>query len=240
MAGEKKTGCGVSALIAAAGMGTRMGAGVNKQFLLLEGVPILAYTLRAFDASDLVEEIIVVSREDEILTVSDLVKEFGIRKVKGIVPGGRTRQESVRLGLAHITGDRVLVHDGARPFVAPEQINAVAKALKNCPAAALGIPVRDTVKRVDAMGRIVETLEREGLYRIQTPQGFHTEQLKKLHEEAEKQGISVTDDCALAEDRGIPVTIVEGSAVNLKVTTPEDLQIGRVLLRLGDLENQTN
>lgn len=224
------TGAPASALIAAAGLGSRMGTGVNKQFIMLDDMPVLAHTLLAFDSASQIDEVIVVTQETEILTVSDLVKDFGIRKVKGIVPGGATRQESVRLGLSHVTCGKVLIHDGARPFVTPEQIDAVADQLESCDAAALGIPVKDTIKRVGVNGLICETLERDGLFQIQTPQGFRTEVIKKAHAQAALDEISVTDDCALAEYIGIPVRIVTGSAHNLKVTTPEDLVIAEALL----------
>ncbi len=219
-----------SALIAAAGNSTRMG-GNNKQFLIFEGMPVLAHTLLTFSAMPEITEVVIVTREDDILTVQDLVKEFSIPKVKAVIPGGDTRQESVFLGLRHVTNDRVLIHDGARPFVTQEEIRNLLDVLDSCPAAALGVPVKDTVKRITKDGLVAETLPRDELWQIQTPQGFVTSEILAAHEQAAKDGVLVTDDCALAEYIGIPVKIVTGSYRNIKITTPEDLPLAEAFSR---------
>ncbi len=216
-----------SALIAAAGNSTRMG-GNNKQLLVFEGMPVLVHTLLTFSTMPEIAEIVIVTRAKDILTVQELVKEFSIPKIKAIVPGGTTRQESVFRGLQHISNDRVLIHDGARPFVTQEEIRQLLKTLTTCPAATLGVPVKDTVKRVAANGLVTETLPREELWQIQTPQGFDTKEILAAHEKAAEHGILVTDDCALAEYIGIPVTIVPGSYRNIKITTPEDIPLAEV------------
>ena len=213
-----------SALIAAAGNSTRMG-GNNKQFLVFEGMPVLVHTLLTFSTIPEITEIVIVTREEDLQTVQNLVREFSISKIKKIIPGGATRQESVFRGLQHISNERVLIHDGARPFVTTEEILQLLDALNHCSAATLGVPVKDTVKRATKDGLIAETLPREELWQIQTPQGFVTKEILAAHEEAAAKGISVTDDCALAEYIGIPVKLVPGSYRNIKITTPEDIPL---------------
>ena len=213
-----------SALIAAAGNSTRMG-GNNKQFLTFHGKPVLAHTLLAFSSLPEITELVVVSRREDIPLTEKLVADFSIPKVKAIVPGGDTRQASVFAGLLHAKEDIVLIHDGARPFVEKVKIRELIEALDSCPAAALGVPVKDTIKRVAQNGLVTETLPREELWQIQTPQGFRTEEIIAAHRKAEEQNVSVTDDCALAEYIGIPVRIVPGSYRNIKITTPEDIPL---------------
>ncbi len=219
-----------SAVIAAAGNSSRMGKDTNKQLLFLSGMPILAHTLRAFDAAPEISEIIIVTRSEDLLTIKDLVKEFSIGKVKAIIPGGISRQESVYLGLCHVQEERVLIHDGARPLISAAEIKGVIEALDSCRAAALGVPVKDTIKQVTNTEMVASTLPRELLRQIQTPQGFYTEDILSAHQKATADGITVTDDCSLAEYIGIPVKIVPGSYQNLKVTTPEDLILAEALL----------
>lgn len=219
-----------AAVIAAAGSSARMGRGLNKQFCMLQGVPVLARTLQAFDAASAVAQVIVVTREPDISAVRELVREYGIQKVTEIAAGGDTRQSSVQRGLAFVRTEKVLIHDGARPFVTPAQIQAVAQALDTCDAAALGVPVKDTLKRIDSQGLILDTVPREDLVQIQTPQGFRTQVILRAHAQAAAQGLTVTDDCALAEYLGIPVRVAPGSSLNFKVTTPEDLELAQGLL----------
>ncbi|MBE5040374.1 2-C-methyl-D-erythritol 4-phosphate cytidylyltransferase [Ructibacterium gallinarum] len=227
---EKQDVLQASVIIAAAGTGSRMGAGVNKQFLMLGDMPVLAHTLFAFENAELISEIVISAKHDEIVTISHLIQDFDIRKVKAIVPGGETRQESVRLGLEHVTSKMVLVHDGARPFVEEEQILTAIRMLHKHQAVTLGVPVKDTIKRVDSHENVCETLERSGLFQIQTPQGFRTDVLRKAHQKALKEEFQATDDAALAEYIGVPVHVISGSVWNLKLTTPEDLVMGRAIL----------
>lgn len=219
----------VSVVIAAAGMSSRMN-GINKQFLLLEGIPVLARTLSVFDSINEIDEIIIVVQESEILVVSDLVKDFNIKKIKAIVPGGITRQQSVLNGLDHVTSQKVLIHDGARPFVSQNEILNVISALDTNDAAAVGVKAKDTIKRINRNNMIIETLNRDELIQIQTPQGFKTDIILSAHKKAVTEGVEVTDDCALAELRGINVKILYGSYNNIKITTPEDVVIARGIL----------
>ena len=223
----------VSAVIAAAGSGSRMKSSVNKQFLLLDGIPVLAHTLKVFQNAEIIDEIVIVASEKELLSIGELVDKYNITKVKSITKGGATRQESVKCGLEKISGSRVLIHDGARPFVTEKQIEEVAQRLLYCSAAAVGVKVKDTIKRVNKDNVIVETLDREELVQIQTPQGFVSNVIIDAHNRAEKEGILVTDDCALAEYMGIDVYVVEGSSRNIKITVPEDLEIGEAFLKGG-------
>lgn len=223
----------VSAVIAAAGSGSRMKSSVNKQFLLLDGIPVLAHTLKVFQDAEIIDEIVIVASEKELLSIEELVDKYNITKVKEITKGGATRQESVKCGLEKISGSRVLIHDGARPFVTKKQIEEVAKKLLCCSAAAVGVKVKDTIKRVNKDNVIVETLDREELVQIQTPQGFVSDIIIDAHNRAEKEGVLVTDDCALAEYMGIDVYVVEGSSRNIKITVPEDLEIGEAFLKGG-------
>ncbi len=222
---------GVSVIIAAAGMSRRMGEGINKQFLMLGDMPVLVRTLLQFVAHEQVREVIVVTQEGALLSVRDLIKEYNIPKVKAIVPGGETRQDSVRMGLEHVTESIVLIHDGARPLISRDEIDRVIGALKTRQGAAVGVPVKDTIKRVNDQGIIIETPERKDLVQIQTPQGFHTAVIYEAHHRAKELGLSVTDDCALAEHMGIDVQVVMGSYRNIKITTPEDIAVGLGLLR---------
>lgn len=221
-----------SAVIAAAGSGTRMGEGVNKQFLMLGDVPVLGRTLNAFEEADTVDEIIVVTREDCILPVSRLVRSMGFTKVCGIVRGSGTRQQSVAEGLRHISDECefVAVHDGARPLVSPEDIERVCRAAYEDGAAAIGVRVKDTLKLVDKAGFIQRTADRSQLWAVQTPQVFSLSMYRAALADAVLAGTDYTDDCQLVERRGGRVRMVEGSYRNIKITTPEDVAYARLLL----------
>ncbi len=225
-----------SAIIAAAGSGTRMKSDISKQFISVGGIPVIVRTLSAFDAADEIDEVIVVTKPEDIPTILDMTKKYNIKKVVSVICGGETRQASVRLGLEEIKGELVLIHDGARPFVTPEQINFVAKALYDTDAAALGIPVKDTLKEATDDGFIAGTHDRTSLYSIQTPQGFKTDILRLAHNRAEANHLSVTDDCALCENMGVKIKIIEGSSSNIKITTPDDLILAEGIIkgRQGD------
>lgn len=227
-----------SAIIAAAGSGTRMNCKASKQFIMLGSMPVLARTLFAFEGASEIDEVIIVTRKDDITAVWDLVNKYEIKKVTDVIIGGSTRQESVMSALDCVKGDKVLIHDGARPFVTPEQINSVVHALTDCNAAALGVPVKDTLKRADANGYITETCDRTALFSIQTPQGFRTELIKKAHKCAKESGTEVTDDCALCENLGVEVKIIQGSASNIKITTPDDLDVAQGLLKNTERERK--
>ncbi len=222
-----------SAIIAAAGSGTRMKSDISKQFISVGGMPVIVRTLSAFDAADEIDEVIIVTKAEDIATILDMVKEYNIKKVVSVICGGETRQASVKLGLEEINGDLVLIHDGARPFVTPDQINWVALALYEADAAALGTPVKDTLKEATPDGFIAGTHDRSSLYSIQTPQGFKADTLRFAHKTAGINNVSVTDDCALCENIGIKIKIIEGSSSNIKITTPDDLSVAEGIIKGG-------
>ena len=218
--------CG--AVIVAAGSATRMG-GIDKVMAPLGGEPMIARTVRAFQNCDAISEIVIVTREDLILTITGLCKDMP--KVTAMVAGGKCRQESVHLGLNALS-DKVklaAVHDGARPLVTWQVIDRVVRAANTYGAAAPAIPVKDTIKVVE--GRVVKnTPDRSSLFAVQTPQVFDFDLLRGALRKAELDGAAVTDDCSAVERMGMAVKIVEGDERNLKVTTPLDLKIAELLL----------
>ena len=224
-----------SAIIAAAGNGTRMKSNVSKQFIKLGELSVLERTISVFEATPEIDEIIIATRESDMEEVGQTVRDMNAKKVSTVICGGDTRQETIYKALQYVSGEYVLIHDGARPFVTEEQIGNVAKALLENDGAALGIPVTDTLKSVEN-GYIKGTVDRAALVSILTPQGFKTEVIKKAHKEATEKGLSVTDDCALCEIMGISIKVVEGSSANIKITTPEDLAIGESILRKRGLK----
>ncbi len=224
------------AIIAAAGSGSRMKSDTSKQFIELNGIPVLIRTLLAFDRADKIDGVIIVTRKNDINAVKDMVKAYNIKKVLTVAVGGDTRQESVSNALALTDSEYVLIHDGARPFITPEQINSVVLALSENDAAALGKPITDTLK-IAENGFISGTQERSALYGIQTPQGFKTTVIKAAHKAAKENGLSVTDDCALCESMGIKIKIIEGSSSNIKITTPDDLPLACGILNSLEVSN---
>lgn len=220
----------VSAVIVAGGQGKRMGAAVNKVFLQLDGKEVLAHTVTAFEQNPEVSEIIVVLQKCDQARMTALVSQCGFSKVLAIVEGGRSRQESVYKGLQAAHGELVLIHDGARALVGQQSIRQVIMDCRAHKAAAVGVPCKDTLKQVTTDGFIEKTLDRDQIYQIQTPQAFYLEDILEYHQKALAEGTEVTDDCALAELYGGRVFITRGSYENLKLTTPEDLEIARRIL----------
>lgn len=215
----------ISAVIVAAGKGTRMGADKNKVFLTLMGRTILEHTVDVFEKAPIIDEIIVVTND----TGECSVLLSGYKKVAGIVCGGGTRQESVKNGLMAASGDIAVIHDGARALIKEEEIILAIDAAKKYGAAAVGVKSKDTLKKADQNGFIIKTVDREYIYNIQTPQVFNMRDIRRMHEQAE--GNLFTDDCALAESFGTRIKIVEGSYDNIKITTPDDLEIAEKILR---------
>ena len=221
------------AIIPAAGTGSRMQAGGNKQYLLLAGRPILAHTLALFDAHPRIDRICIVVPDDEIdYCRAEIVNRYTFGKVSEIVAGGATRQDSVGNGL-HGCGaaadDLVIIHDGARPLLSAAELDALLDAAVASGAATLGVPVKDTIKRVHA-GVIVATPERSSLWQVQTPQAFRFWLLRAAHSQACADNFVATDDAMLVERLDHPVTMVAGSYRNIKITTPEDLAIAGAFL----------
>jgi 2-C-methyl-D-erythritol 4-phosphate cytidylyltransferase len=223
----------VTAIIPAAGEGARFGGAVRKQFVTLNGLPILSHTLRALAASDVLAEAIVVVPPGEEPLGRDAVHSAGVALKTEVVLGGRERQDSVYNGLqrARPDTDLVLIHDGVRPFVSREVVLAVVEAAVEWGAAVTAVPVTDTIKRVSNDGLVVETPSREHLWAIQTPQVFGYELLMRAHRAARHHGIVATDDAALVERLGERVKVVKGSYENLKITSEEDLPLAHLILR---------
>ena len=218
--------CG--AVIVAAGSASRMG-GIDKVMAQLGGEPMIARTARQFQNCDAISEIVIVTREDLILPISGLCKDMD--KVKAVVAGGSSRQESVSLGLNALS-DKVrlaAIHDGARPLITWQVIDRVVRAANTYGAAAPAVPVKDTIKVVE--GRVVKsTPDRSTLFAVQTPQVFDFDLLRGALAKAKTENAQVTDDCSAVERMGMSVKIVEGDERNLKVTTPMDLKIAELLL----------
>lgn len=219
----------ISAVIVAGGKGKRMGAGKNKVFLKLGGEEIIARTVRAFCESPRVDEIIVVTGAEDVQGISDMLKDC--EKLLAVTEGGKERQQSVFNGLLEATGDIVLIHDGARALITDTEIEKVIDDCIKYGAAAVGVPCKDTLKSADADGFIEGTVDRERTYMIQTPQAFETRTIRTLHKRAASDGLTVTDDCAIAEHYGVKVKITEGSYNNIKLTTPVDLAVGEMILK---------
>jgi 2-C-methyl-D-erythritol 4-phosphate cytidylyltransferase len=221
------------ALIVAAGSSSRFGGSVPKQFRELDGMPLLSRTIGQFEAASSITQIAVVVAEEHLLYVSKaIVDPFGFPKVIKIIPGGATRQESVRRGLSALplSTDFVAIHDGARPLTAPEDIDRVVATAQEERAAMLAIPTTDTIKRA-ADGYVLATLDRRALFLAQTPQVFQYDLIKAAHDEAAENGSDqATDDAALIEAKGFKVRIVEPSHPNPKVTTHHDLEVAEFML----------
>lgn len=227
-------------ILAAAGSGRRMGLGMNKAFLLLEGVPVIAHNLRQVSGVPEVERVIVVVRPDEVEEGTAIIKKYQHEYYPDLrwelTAGGNERQDSVANALDIIkeTEGYVAVHDGARPFATPDVFDRVFAAAKNSGAAVAGVPVKDTTKVVAASGKVLETLERSKLRAIQTPQIFRLSLLREAYEKLRKENLQVTDDAGAVELLGADVVVAEGSYTNNKITTPDDLVWARALLHRGE------
>lgn len=219
-------------IIPAAGQGKRMNAGENKQFLKLQSVPLIVHTLQLFEKDEACEAMIVVANKDEIMEMKQLFSKHGLSKVAAIVPGGRERQESVYAGLLEIKKAEsvVLVHDGARPFVRPEEIQQLVAEVGEAQGAVLATKVTDTIKKGSREQMVTETLAREELWAVQTPQAFSYKLLKKAHDAAKKNGFTGTDDAGLVEHIGGRIRLVPGDEENIKLTTPYDIGIAEMIL----------
>jgi 2-C-methyl-D-erythritol 4-phosphate cytidylyltransferase len=219
----------VTAVITAAGKGTRMNSNINKQYMEISGIPVLARTISAFEKCPEVDSIIIVINEEDITyCMHEIVEKFNFKKVASLVSGGAERQNSVYKGLCAINDNCniVLIHDGARPFVSGRNISDCINAAREFGACGIGVKSKDTIKISDNNGFVTSTPDRSTLWSIQTPQGFSYNVIKEAHEKAIQNSYTGTDDMVLVEKLGIPVKIVEGSYQNIKITTPEDLIIG--------------
>ncbi|MCK4353552.1 2-C-methyl-D-erythritol 4-phosphate cytidylyltransferase [candidate division WOR-3 bacterium] len=219
-----------SAIIVAGGESLRMKTPLPKPYIELQGKPIIVWTLTPFDELKVIDEIILVVHEKWIDYCKDIVKKFNFKKVKSIVKGGTARQDSVKEGLSLVNTDFVLIHDAVRPFITKTFINNLIKFGKEYGAVVPGIPVVDTIKEVKN-DFAHHTLQRGKIYKIQTPQVFKTDILKKAYGEAYNAGFYGTDSSMLVEKIGVKVRIVKGLKENIKITTQEDLVYAETLLR---------
>ncbi len=222
-----------AAIILAAGNSTRMGGNVNKQTQLLDGFPVLAHTLMAYQRCSLIEDIIVVARPKDFEEIYQIARTYRITKLRHIVAGGNTRQESAKKGFAKLDPKikYVAIADGARCLTTPEQIAKVALRAYRYEAASAGHLVSDSVKRADLHGMVKETVDRTNLWQVQTPQIFHTTLYAAALHSAEADGLEATDDNALIEHLGYRIKLVECGRENLKITTPEDLALAEAILQ---------
>jgi len=221
------------ALVPAAGRGLRMGGSVPKQFLALGGQPLILYSLRALQTSSIIDEIILAVPQNEMdYCLKEIVAKHHFTKVTKVVPGGRERQDSVRHALeaVHDDVDVVLIHDAVRPFLTERMVEEVVQSAREKGAAIIALPMKDTVKQVGADHVIERTVDRQSLWLAQTPQAFRRDWLLAAHRKAHAEGVRATDDAYLIEWAGHPVSVVEGSGENIKVTRPEDMVIGEAIL----------
>lgn len=223
------------ALIPAAGMGKRMGASINKQYLRLNGLPILAHTISVFERSALIDSIYLVIPADEIPYCREqIVEAGGFKKIAAIVAGGTERQHSVMNGLKAIRGtadddDVILIHDGVRPFLSEAMLHESITAAQEHDGALVAVPAKDTIKIV-ADGVVIDTPSRETLWQAQTPQSFRFGVIFAAHQAAEREGFIGTDDASLIERSGGKIRIVAGDYRNIKITTPEDLTLAEAFM----------
>lgn len=224
-----------AAIITAAGAGVRMGGDQAKQFMDLDGKPLLASTLERFEISPAIDGIVIVVPHDKVDYSRDqIVKKHHLVKVVKVVAGGKRRQDSVRLGLEATEGryPLVLIHDGVRPLVPPDLISRIVKAMNQYRAVIPALAARETIKEANGTGLVVKTLDRSSLWLVQTPQAFRYEDILEAHRRAvAEEWEEMTDDALLMERMGVPVNIIDGSEENIKITTPRDLELARFLIR---------
>jgi len=230
-----------AAIIPAGGSGRRMQSSLSKQYLLLNGIPVLVHTLKVFQYSPWVHDIFLVVPPGDIEFVNQtIVRKHGILKVRQVLPGGRERQDSVKNGL-DVVGDEydvVVIHDGVRPCISDDLLHFVIHEARRQGAVTLGIPVKDTVKVVDPDGTIQETVDRDRLWLTQTPQAFKRDVIKKAYHLACQDHFSGTDDAGLVERAGIHVKMIPGSYKNIKITTKDDLLMAEEFMQNGIIKHE--
>jgi len=226
----------VSAIIVASGKGIRMKGSMRKQYLDLSGRPVLAHSIMTFDSCGLVDEIfLVIPKEDVEYCQNKILSLLDLNNQINLVCGGAKRQDSVYNGLQAINKntDTVVIHDGVRPFIQPEEIEECILVSKKYGACILGTPASDTLKRVDKSDIIETTLSRENIWLAQTPQVFRFDLILKAHETARRDGYVGTDDASLVERLGEDVKIINGGRFNIKITKKEDLAIAKAMFDAG-------
>lgn len=227
---EKRVEPYCAAVVPAAGSAVRM-EGLDKIMAPMGERPVLVHTLKALEASELLQEIVVVTREDLLVPVSQMCRMWSLSKVTKIVVGGASRTESVLNGIREVSGkaELIAIHDGARPLVTVEEIDGAVRRAAACGAAAPAVPVKDTIK-VAENDRVEATPERRKLFAVQTPQVFEAGLIRGALGKALADGIELTDDCTAVERLGMPVQLTQGSYENIKITTPVDLALGEAIL----------
>lgn len=227
----------VSAILVAAGSSTRMGTGESKLFLPLLSVPVIARTLYALEQASLIHEVVIVTRTQDLRQMLAIIDRYQFQKVRAVLPGGETRQQSVGIGTAACPdSDYLAIHDGARPLIEPDIIDRCVQYAILHHASIVAVPMKDTVKIADKTGFVAATPDRSLLWSVQTPQVFEQSLYLAALEQAEQQGLTFTDDSQLAEQYGASVHICKGSYSNLKITTPEDLALAEQYLRERGVE----
>ena len=229
----------ITAIVLAAGSGSRMKSKTKKQFLEIKGKPVIWYSLFEFEKSRVDEIILVTGKEDIDYCKKEIVEKYNLKKIKNVVAGGSERYESVYNGLKEVTGNIVLIHDGARPLINNEIIERSIEGTIKSDACVVGVPVKDTIKRANKEGYIIDTPNRSELWITQTPQSFKTDLVKmaykKMKEELEKGNttLNITDDAMVVEEFTTnQVRFVQGDYKNIKVTTPEDIDIAELFIEL--------
>ncbi len=232
------------AIVPSAGLGKRFDSSKRKTYVKVHGIPLFIYTLKRLERERSIAEIIPVLRQEDIDKGYSLVREYNIRKVTRIAPGGKERQDSIYNALKIIEEEgtdfcrkcSVFIHDGVRPYIPEGMIGQLAEEMKGADGVIPGIPVKDTIKEIDSQGIVLSTLDREKVRAVQTPQFFSFKSIKKAYDKAYDDGIFATDDAALVERAGGRVKIIKGSPYNIKVTTPEDLQMVEYILKMEQNE----
>lgn len=213
----------VTAVILVAGNSTRFGQNRNKNFEEIKGKSILSYSLREFDKNQLVDDIIIAARKEELQKVQEIVEVEKVNKKVKIILGGNTRQESVYHCIKETNSEIVIIHDGARPAIKQKYINSCIESMDEFEGVTIGVKSKDTIKITDENNVVLNTTKRSNTWIVQTPQCFHREILLKMHEKYQNE--EMTDDCMLLEKNHYKVKILEGDYTNIKVTTYEDLGI---------------
>lgn len=226
----------IIAIVPSAGIGKRFSLSVKKTFTSLQGAPLIAHTLKRLCEEELITEVLpVISRED-IEKCSLMIREFGLRKVNRIAPGGNERQDSVFNALKLIEQETaakdsiILIHDGVRPFIPEGLIGRLIRELDTCDGVVPGLPLKETIKETDAQEMVISTVDRERFRSVQTPQAFRYSTIKKAYDSASSEAHYATDDAALVERAGGKVRVIAGSPFNIKITTPEDLDMIEFIL----------
>ncbi|MDF2842686.1 MAG: ispD [Herbinix sp.] len=225
----------ITAIVLAAGQGTRMNTSVAKQFLTLRDKPVLFYSLKAFEDSA-VNDIILVTGKEQVEYCKSIVRQYELTKVSCIIEGGKERYDSVYRGLLRADGtDYVLIHDGARPFITPDIIKEIIDQVRITKACLIGTQVKETIKMINSEGVVISTPNRNTLWAAQTPQAFQYDSImmsyQSFYEEPDKERLGITDDAMLYElYRKLPVKMLQGDYRNIKLTTPEDLLLAEKIL----------